>query len=126
MTRRPVRRARADRAAASAGGGTNCDANHIANLDSPTHGLVQDLQNNTVPAFSWITPDNCSDAHDTTCKGNNLSGAFGLNLDGTVNLNDPIYHPAGCRPSTPRRPRRATTPAGCTLRTCSWPTTCPS
>jgi hypothetical protein len=91
---------------ASAGGGTNCDANHIANLDSPSHGLVQDLQNNTVPAFSWITPDNCSDAHDTTCKGNNLSGAFGTNLDGTVNLNDPIYHPAGLPAFDPE----ATTP----------------
>src|ERR1700677_685223 len=80
---------------AAAGGGTNCDTNHIANLDNPTNGLVHDLQNNTVPAFSWITPDNCSDAHDTTCKGNNLSGAFGLNPDGTVNLNDPIYSPPG-------------------------------
>jgi hypothetical protein len=94
---------------AAGGGGTNCDANHIANLDSPTHGLVQDLQNNTVPAFSWITPDNCSDAHDTTCKGNNLSGAFGLynsgndggnsSLDGQVDLNDPIYHPGGGLPA---------------------------
>ena len=35
--------------------------------------------NNTVPAFSWITPDNCSDAHDAVCKGNNLSGAFNAN-----------------------------------------------
>jgi hypothetical protein len=86
--------------------GTNCDANHIANLDSPTDGLVQDLQNNTVPAFSWITPDNCSDAHDTTCKGNNLSGAFGTNPNGTVNLNDPIYHPAGLPAFDPE----ATTP----------------
>ncbi len=87
-------------------GGANCDANHVANLDSPTDGLVQDLQNNTVPAFSWITPDNCSDAHDTTCKGNNLSGAFGLNSNGTVNLNDPIYRPAGLPPFDPE----ATTP----------------
>ena len=86
--------------------GTNCDANHIANLDSPTDGLVQDLQNNTVPAFSWITPNNCSDAHDTTCKGNNLSGAFGLNSNGTVNLNDPIYRPAGLPAFDPE----ATTP----------------
>ncbi len=87
-------------------GGTNCDANHIANLDSPSDGLVQDLQNNTVPQFSWITPDNCSDAHDTTCKGNNLSGAFGLNPDGTVNLNAPNYHPAGLPAFDPE----ATTP----------------
>jgi hypothetical protein len=101
---------------AAGGGGTNCDANHVANLDSPTTGLVQDLQNNTVPAFSWITPDNCSDAHDTTCKGNNLSGAFGVynsstdggnaSLDGTVNLNAPIYHPAGLPAFDPE----ATTP----------------
>ncbi len=91
---------------AAAGGGTNCDTNHIANLDNPTNGLVHDLQNNTVPAFSWITPDNCSDAHDTTCKGNNLSGAFGLNPDGTVNLNDPIYSPPGLPAFDPE----ATTP----------------
>jgi hypothetical protein len=64
-------------------GGTNCDANHVVNLDNPTTGLVADLANNTVPGFSWITPDNCSDAHDAVCKGNNLSGAF--NADGTPN-----------------------------------------
>ena len=46
-------------------------------------GLVADLIHNTVPAFSWITPDNCSDAHDAVCKGNNLSGAF--NADGSPN-----------------------------------------
>lgn len=57
-----------------ANGGTNCD--HVVNLDSPTDGLVHDLIDNTVPNFSWITPDNCSDAHDAVCKGNNLSGAF--------------------------------------------------
>jgi hypothetical protein len=66
-----------------ANGGTNCDSNHVVNLDSPTNGLVADLAHNTVPAFSWITPDNCSDAHDAVCKGNNLSGAF--NADGTPN-----------------------------------------
>jgi hypothetical protein len=66
-----------------ANGGTNCDSNHVVNLDNPTNGLVADLMNNTVPAFSWITPDNCSDAHDAVCKGNNLSGAFGS--DGTPN-----------------------------------------
>lgn len=66
-----------------ANGGTNCDANHVVNLDDPTNGLVADLMHNTVPAFSWITPDNCSDAHDALCKGNNLSGAF--NANGTPN-----------------------------------------
>ncbi len=95
---------------ASAGGGTNCDSNHVANLDDPTHGLVADLNDNTVPQFSWITPDNCSDAHDTTCKGNNLSGAFGTYTSGPhagqVDLNDPIYTPAGLPADDPE----ATTP----------------
>jgi hypothetical protein len=66
-----------------ANGGTNCDSSHVVNLDNPSSGLVADLIHNTVPAFSWITPDNCSDAHDAVCKGNNLSGAF--NADGTPN-----------------------------------------
>jgi hypothetical protein len=58
-------------------GGTDCDAAHIANLDSPSEGLFRDLQKvSTTPAFSWITPDNCSDAHDAICQGNNLSGSF--------------------------------------------------
>jgi Phosphoesterase family len=79
-------------------GGTNCDANHIANLDSPTEGLVHDLQSAaTTPAFSWITPDNCSDAHDAVCHGNNLSGAF--NSDGTPNYNSPTpYDPETTSP----------------------------
>jgi hypothetical protein len=65
--------------------GTNCDANHIANLDDANHGLFHDLQKeSTTPAFSWITPNNCSDAHDAICKGNNLSGAFDAN-------GNPIY-----------------------------------
>ena len=99
-------------------GGTNCDANHIANLDDPTDGLVHDLVDNTVPNFSWITPDNCSDGHDSSCKGNNLSGAFGKNSDGTINLNDPIYMPSttsggNCTPNCTQIPNydpEATTP----------------
>ena len=55
-------------------GGTNCA--NVVNLANPATGLVHDLKANTVPAFSWITPDNCSDAHDAVCKGNNLSGDF--------------------------------------------------
>jgi hypothetical protein len=55
----------------------DCNAAHIANLFSPTDGLYHDLQNAaTTPAFSWITPDNCSDGHDAVCHGNNLSGGF--------------------------------------------------
>jgi hypothetical protein len=58
-------------------GGTDCDANHSANLDDANFGLFHDLQKeSTTPAFSWISPNNCSDAHDAVCKGNNLSGSF--------------------------------------------------
>ena len=66
-----------------------------------------------MPNFSWITPNNCSDAHDTTCKGNNLSGAFGLYTSGPhagqVNLNDPLYTAADGLPANPYDPE-ATTP----------------
>jgi hypothetical protein len=55
----------------------DCNPAHIANLFSPTSGLYSDLQSEaTTPAFSWITPNNCSDAHDAVCAGNNLSGGF--------------------------------------------------
>ena len=84
---------------------SNCDANHVANLDDPTYGLVHDLSlpANQVPAFNWITPNNCSDAHDATCQGNNLSGAF--NANGTAN-----YDPAGLAAYDPE----ATTPTNYT------------
>lgn len=59
------------------GGGSDCGPNHVANLDNPARGLYHDLKKaSTTPAFSWITPNNCSDAHDAICKGNNLSGSF--------------------------------------------------
>ncbi|HZM65343.1 MAG TPA: alkaline phosphatase family protein [Nakamurella sp.] len=39
------------------------------------NGLAGDLAREaTTPAFSWITPDMCSDAHDATCVGTNLDG----------------------------------------------------
>ena len=72
-----------------ANGGTNCDGRHIANLDSPADGLLHDLKSaKTTPAFSWITPDICSDAHDAQCVGNNLSGAF--RADGRPDYHTPI------------------------------------
>ena len=56
---------------------TNCSSAHVANLFSPTNGLYADLQSEaTTPEFSWISPNNCSDAHDAVCHGNNLSGGF--------------------------------------------------
>jgi hypothetical protein len=84
---------------------TNCDPNHVANLDDPTYGLEHDLQlpAGDVPSFNWITPDNCSDAHDATCQGNNLSGAFNAN-------GSPDYSPAGLPAYDPE----ATTPANYT------------
>jgi hypothetical protein len=55
----------------------NCNARHIANVFSATNGLYHDLQRDrTTPAFSWITPNNCSDGHDAVCAGNNLSGGW--------------------------------------------------
>ena len=57
--------------------GKDCNSAHIANLFDPGGGLYRDLQSEaTTPAFSWITPNNCSDAHDAVCHGNNLSGGF--------------------------------------------------
>ena len=55
----------------------DCNAQHIANVFDASDGLYHDLQHaSTTPAFSWITPNNCSDAHDAVCHGNNLSGGF--------------------------------------------------
>jgi Phosphoesterase family len=55
----------------------DCSSAHIANLFDPANGLFHDLQSQaTTPAFSWISPNNCSDAHDAVCAGNNLSGGW--------------------------------------------------
>ncbi len=55
----------------------DCNSQHIASLFDSGNGLYHDLQSAaTTPAFSWISPNNCSDAHDAVCHGNNLSGGF--------------------------------------------------
>ena len=55
----------------------DCNPAHIADVFDAGNGLYHDLQSaSTTPAFSWISPNNCSDAHDAVCKGNNLSGGF--------------------------------------------------
>jgi hypothetical protein len=56
----------------------DCNPAHIANVFDAGNGLYHDLQlpANQVPAFNWISPNNCSDAHDAVCVGNNLSGGF--------------------------------------------------
>ena len=83
---------------------SDCTSSEIANLDSSASGLVHDLQSeSTTPAFSWITPDNCSDAHDAICAGNNLSGAFDTS-------GNPVYMPSG----KPAYQPEATTPTNYT------------
>ena len=55
----------------------DCNAKHIANVFDTSNGLYHDLQRvTTTPAFSWITPNNCSDGRDAVCHGNNLSGGW--------------------------------------------------
>jgi hypothetical protein len=59
------------------------DCQNVVPLDgypaAPGHAAIPSLADDlksisTTPAFSWISPNNCSDAHDATCKGDNLSG----------------------------------------------------
>ncbi|MBV8542066.1 MAG: hypothetical protein JO063_08690 [Pseudonocardiales bacterium] len=39
------------------------------------NSLARDLAREaSTPQFSWISPNTCSDAHDATCQGDNLSG----------------------------------------------------
>ena len=44
--------------------------------DQPTYGLAHGLSlpANEVPAFDWITPNNCGDAHDPSCRQQPLRG----------------------------------------------------
>lgn len=58
--------------------GLKASAGHAA-----VPSLADDLRTvATTPAFSWITPNNCSDAHDATCRGDNLSGDPGNHQGG--------------------------------------------
>jgi len=70
----------------------DCNSAHIANVFDPSNGLYHDLQHeSTTPAFSWISPNNCSDAHDAVCHGNNLSGGF----SGPNTPNPPVNYTGG-------------------------------
>jgi hypothetical protein len=70
----------------------DCNEQHIANLFSSTSGLYHDLQSaSTTPAFSWISPNNCSDGHDAVCHGNNLSGGF----SNPTTPNEPVNYTGG-------------------------------
>ncbi|HTX32511.1 MAG TPA: alkaline phosphatase family protein [Solirubrobacteraceae bacterium] len=54
----------------------DCNSSHIEPvLDDPGHDFYSDLQAdqshpNAYPNFVWVTPDNCSDAHDAECVNN--------------------------------------------------------
>ncbi len=70
----------------------DCNSQHIANLFSTESGLYHDLQSaSTTPAFSWISPNNCSDAHDAVCHGNNLSGGWA----NPTTPNEPVNYTGG-------------------------------
>ncbi len=70
----------------------DCNEQHIANLFSSTNGLYHDLQSAaSTPAFSWISPNNCSDGHDAVCHGNNLSGGFA----NPTTPNEPVNYTGG-------------------------------
>ncbi len=70
----------------------DCNSQHIANMFDPTNGLYHDLQSAaTTPAFSWISPNNCSDGHDAVCHGNNLSGGF----SNPTTPNEPVNYTGG-------------------------------
>jgi uncharacterized repeat protein (TIGR02543 family) len=38
--------------------------NNLVPFESPTVGFAQDVANNTLPDYSFVTPDGCHDAHD--------------------------------------------------------------
>src|SRR5258708_7259313 len=40
----------------------------------PYSGLAADLASDTLPAFSFITPDTCNDGHDNPCAGGSPGG----------------------------------------------------
>ena len=70
----------------------DCNSKHIANVFDANNGLYHDLQSaSTTPAFSWISPNNCSDAHDAVCHGNNLSGGF----SNATTANPPVNYTGG-------------------------------
>jgi Phosphoesterase family len=58
------------------GNPNDCNSSHIESMfDDPGHDFYSDLQADeshpdAYPNFVWITPDNCSDAHDAECVNN--------------------------------------------------------
>jgi hypothetical protein len=67
--------------------GPNCNSNHLGALFGPDDTLYNDLQStSSTPNLSFIVPNNCSNGHDATCDGNNLSGGTSNGYtNGTIN-----------------------------------------
>jgi hypothetical protein len=58
--------------------GDCASSSHLGPVLGSSDQLYGDLQSeSTTPAMNFIIPDNCSNAHDSICVGNNLSGGFG-------------------------------------------------
>ena len=91
-SRSPARRQRPGRALNQpSNGGTDCDANHIANLDNPSTGLVHDLQKQpTDPGLQLDHPEQLQRR-----ARRRLQGQQPLRARSTPTA----------RPTTPRRPR---------------------
>jgi hypothetical protein len=57
--------------------GDCASSSHLGPVLGSSDQLYNDLQSeSTTPAMNFIIPDNCSNAHDSICVGNNLSGGF--------------------------------------------------
>lgn len=62
------------------------NANRCAGHDVPFTQLSSDLANNTLPQFSFITPDTCHDGHDAPCSDGSPGGLTGMDNWLTANV----------------------------------------
>src|SRR6266581_10073 len=72
---------------------TNCSS-HVV----PFTQLVKDVQNNTLPSYSYITPNLCDDMHDNSCTGSNdpiHQGDTWLSNNLPTILNSQVYKNGG-------------------------------
>jgi hypothetical protein len=80
----------------SSSNNTDCaSSTHLGPVLGPNDQLLSDLQSeSTTPAMNFIIPDNCNNAHDSQCVGNNLSGGFGTGANSQI-PNSPINNVGG-------------------------------
>ncbi len=75
--------------------GDCASSSHLGPVLGANDQLFSDLQSeSTTPAMNFIIPDNCSNAHDSQCVGNNLSGGFGTGANSQI-PNAPINNVGG-------------------------------